>query len=378
MGFLYTFLVFLSFCCPLGASIQKSANIKRPYLSTPALLETPLAEDSIEADKPSSEEEGRAPLGVFFTASYTYWCASEGGLDLGRSGVVLNGDDVFFHAQNRILSQPFQYQSGFKVGAGWKEGSFTLKGTYTWVSNSTSQTSLAPINSSIPDTGVWAVAPWFLQTPANGVSLSGTALGSQWRLRMDIADLVASCLLPQNKYLTVHAYGGVRALWIRQKMDITLEETPDIATPFVSTTIQSTTGSQCWSIGPRLGAETDILLGKRFRIESNLALSLLYTQYGKVFHREDQATDIFPASSVSASIHNQQALRPSLECSLGVGWRREIISSGYRLDLSATYDFMLFWNQNMMREMLGSFWNGTPANGDLYLHGLTVSGSFGF
>lgn len=311
-------------------------------------------------------------------AAYTYWLAGEEGLGIGRSGNFLEGDDPLFNSTTAYLSQPFEYKSGFKVGASLEKNNWSLSGDYTWVNNQTSVNSSAPFINPDLGTGVWLIAPWFFQIAQDGGSLSGIQVRSKWQLKMNIADLALiyrSLLAPR---LIFYPYGGLRAAWIRQNLDIDMTEPLGLFPSLPSQPISSSTGSNSWSIGPRFGNKIHVVLGSGVRIEGNLALSLLFTDYTKVFHNEDPpATDTIPGS-LYAEIKNQYALRPALDTSLGIGWNFSMCSNHLRVDLSATYDFMLWWDQNMMREFINSIWNQSLVNGNLYLHGLTVSSTFSF
>lgn len=312
-------------------------------------------------------------------AAYTYWLAGEEGLGLGRSGNFIEGDDPFFNSTTAYLSQPFEYESGFKVGASWeRNNNWSLTGDYTWVRNKTSVNSPAPFIDPTLGTGVWLIAPWFFQIAQDGGSLSGTQVRSKWRLEMDIADLALSYRYLLTSRLIFHPYGGLRAAWIRQNLNINIIEPLGLFPALPPQPIDSSTGSNSWSIGPRFGSNVHAVLGCGVRLEGNLAFSLLFTDYTKVFHSEDApAPDTLPGP-LYAELENQYVLRPALETGLGIGWNSTIYSDRLQVDLSATYDFMLWWDQNMMREFVNSIWNQAPVNGNLYLHGLTVSSRFDF
>lgn len=310
-------------------------------------------------------------------AAYTYWLVGEEGLGLGRSGNFLEGDDPFFNPTTAYLSQPFKYESGFKVGASWERANWSLTGDYTWIRNNTSINSSAPFIDPTLGTGVWLIAPWFFQIGEDGGSLSGIQVGSKWQLKMDIGDLAASYRYLLTPHLIFYPYGGLRTAWIRQNLDVALTEPAGLFPSLPGQPISSSTGSHSWAIGPRFGNKVHAILSAGVRIEGNLGLSLLFTNYTKVFHSEDApATDTFPGP-LYAKIQNQHVLRPVLETGLGLGWN-SLISNRVQVDLSATYDFMLWWDQNMMREFLNSVWNQAPTNGNLYLHGLTISSVFSF
>lgn len=360
----------------LGASCKTS---NQQYLTPPPVQKQQcLASAAAPSASISVDDQYSWQNHLFIDIAYTYWYAGEEGLSLGRSGDFLIGDDPLFNSTTTLLSQPFHYQSGFEVGAGWRKNDWILGGKYIWVRNNTSQHSLAPEPSPSFGTGVWLIAPWFLQVASDGGSLSGTEITSDWHLAMDIADLTLGNLCIQQDHLAVTATGGLRAAWIRQNMNIALTETPGILIPLPPQPIHSTNSSHSWSIGPKFKTEARGLLGFGFRVEANIATSLLLTTYTKIFHREDGAMLGAVPENIYVKETNRTALRPVVECGLGLGWEKNLCSNKYHVDFSADYNFMYWWNQNMMRELLNNLWGKVPANGDLYLHGLTVSGRFDF
>lgn len=315
----------------------------------------------------------------FITGTYTYWYAGQDGLDLARSGNFITGDDPYFNSSNTILSQPFEYRSGFKVAGGWRKNNWILSAGYSWVANSTHQNSTITPSSLDLATNTWVVAPWFIQQASDGGSLSGPNLISKWRLTMNIGDFLLSHPCGIGHRLAITPFGGLRTAWICQKMDLTLTETSGIFPNLSPQPIHSYNGSKSWAIGPKFGAEVNVLIGCGFKIVGTGSASLLYTDYTTVYHNEQLASpDAYPTSNISAVIKNQQTLRPALDCGLGFAWGKYVFHNHCYFNLSATYDFMYWWNQNMMRQMLSQLWNRSSSNGDLYLNGLTLSASFSF
>ena len=63
----------------------------------------------------------------------------------------------------------------------------------------------------------------------------------------------------------------------------------------------------------------------------------------------------------------------------GFGWGMYLCDQQYHIDLSATYEFQVYWNQNMINWYSASLigLNGTSP-GNLYFQGLTVNATFDF
>lgn len=325
--------------------------------------------------------------GFYIDVSYTYWMAEQEGMSIASNGIfdataTPVADIVVFANETFELFQPTQFQSGFKIGAGWRWEDWDLSGEYTYVRNTTQLgTTLAPAASPASlGTGVWFVNPWFQQISVpGGQSLAGTAIASKWHLGVDIADFSLSRPYYQGPRVIVTPFGGIRAMWLRQTMEVDLTQITGDETSLPAQPLVSTNESDSWALGPRMGSEAWWLLPwYGLRLQGNFAASILFTRYTDLTHSEPAASTTFPVTTVNESYGEYNTVRPVLECGLGLGWGSYLFCHKYHLDLSADYDFTYLWNQNMMRTMLSDFWDGIPANYDLHLHGLTVKARFDF
>jgi hypothetical protein len=73
-------------------------------------------------------------------------------------------------------------------------------------------------------------------------------------------------------------------------------------------------------------------------------------------------------------------LRTHLDLEMGFGWGTYFDDNNWHVDLSAVYGFQVFWDQNMFREFSNSTMQAKSfaPNGNLYVHGLTLSARFDF
>jgi hypothetical protein len=310
-------------------------------------------------------------------ASFTYWDALQDGMDLAVSSVVSATPALLQPNNGQYLFQDNQYKPGFKVGLGMDLGhdDWSAFAEYTWFRSTTNTSSVAPTDSRT-GTSVWAADNWFKVATAGGSS-SFTSLTSAWTLNMDLLDVGATRPYYQGTHLIAGPFGGIRGQWIRQKLDLS-GTSVSIGNGTGGIASTSSNKSNSWAVGPRGGINGKWHLGYGVRVEGDIAASVLFTQYTKV------ATNMSPTVSggdvTAASWTDYNCLRVGNEMNLGLGWGSYFDCRNYHLDLLATYDFQVFWNQNMMRALvddLGGGLSGASA-ANLYLQGLTVKAQFDF
>lgn len=324
---------------------------------------------------------------LFADASFTYWYAGEEGLRIASNGVGSDGF-YYFPMHTHTLNQSFDYKPGFKVGIGALVGDeWTYRADYTWYrgknrvqSKTVSAVALtAGTEAAATGTSVWVVDDWFLQGTTGGQALSGPQVSSAWKLSLDLIDVTVGRPFYQATRFIASPFAGLRAALIRQSMTVELTELVDLFAAIPAQPIGSRTRSNSWAIGPRVGGSGNYLMDCGFQLMGNAALSLLYTQYTSIRHSEDSASLGFNEGPYKASMNHYWALRPAAELGLGLGWGSYFSDRTYHFDVSAMYDFKIFWSQNMMRKMLDDVLTGTsPSASDLYLHGLTLTGRFDF
>jgi hypothetical protein len=323
-------------------------------------------------NEPANFELGPCPWDFWFDASFTYWDAYEEGLDLAENSTHIAGVTEA-PIDGGFLFQNNQYKPGFKVGLGMDIGHDDWSGyaEYTWFRSRTSTSSAAPEDPR-GGTPVWILSNWF-NYRANITELSAAAISSKWRLNMDLVDVGVTRPYYQGTHLIVAPFGGMRGQWVRQKLNVS-------TTPVAGTTgidAVSRNKSNSWAVGPSAGCLAKWHLGWGVRFEGDVSAALLYTRYTKVSN--SQTPSFTGESEVASSFHNYNTLRAYNEMNLGLGWGSYFDCRNYHLDLLLTYDFQVFWNQNIMRQLVDTMGSGTghsPSN--LYLQGLTVKAQFDF
>lgn len=316
---------------------------------------------------------GNRPWDFWVDGSFIYWNAEEEGLDLGISST--DNGSLLQPMAGKFLFQDTEFRPGFKAGLGFSMDSsyWATLIEYTWIRSQTTTNSQAP---SDPRGGVpvYIMSNWF----SRQTNVAANALTSKWRLHMDLLDLCFTRPFYQGTHLIVTPFGGLRAQWIRQRLSIHADIfTSSSTTP--GQNAKSINKSNSWAIGPRAGMQGQYHLLWGFRIEGDLGASLLFTRYLTVSGSQSPTASIVGAGGVSGHFYHYNALRLVNELNLGLGWGSYLNCRNYHLDFLATYDFQVFWNQNMMRQIADTLADGggnSPTN--LYLQGLTVKARFDF
>jgi len=331
----------------------------------------------------SLENNKGGPLpDIFVDGSFLYYHADEEGLDLATSAGLASEIGGFFvvaTSNSKTAFQEFKYKPGFKVGIGARFCEWTLAAEYTQLRQTTKTNRKAPAPNLFGAFGVWILNDWFQQISPVGQAISATSLNSKWHLSIDLADLTLSRPFYEGRNLSVSPFFGLRGAWIRQNMKVGIFIPTELISNQVSDETVSRNSSSSWAVGPRAGLEADCLLGKGFRLQGALAGSLLFTQYTHVTHKENVANSAAIPSSLRSRYTNYNCLRPIGEIGLGIGWGSYFSGQKCHIDFSAAYDFLVFWDQNMIRKLLDSVTGGIGASsGNLNLHGLTLTARLDF
>ncbi len=299
---------------------------------------------------------------LYVKGSFIYWNVSEENLELAIS----DANGVGLPIQGRPINVDFEYKPGFKVslGANFEHDDWDGCLTYTRLH----QTSGV---SSSPEQPSGTLYPlWF--HPSNVETVS--QISSKWKLDLDVLDFQLARSYYVGTHLTYRMHFGGRAIWLDQDYNVNA-----ISTIAANREVTSTNSSTSWGIGPRAGLETNWILGWGFRLSGNAAADLVYTSY-KV--KQQQQDDLNPAGVLALDFKDKMNfLRPHNEFQVGLGWGTYLDNNNWHIDLSASYDFHIFWNQNVFRQFIGSgtnAGNSIVSYGDLYMHGLTASARFDF
>ncbi len=308
----------------------------------------------------------------WFDTSFTYSVAYQEGMDLAQSSATLTGVPLDVPEETFTLFQDTQWKPGFKIGLGSDLGHdhWSWYAEYAWFRSKTRTSAVAPGGPDGSALPVWKINNWELTQDG-----TASAISSNWRLRMDLLDLAVTRPYYQGTHLIIAPFGGIRATWIRQNLRI--ESTPSIAVGTALSEAIFHHRSASWGLGPRAGFQGEWHLGYGLRLEGDVAASLLFTRYTDVSALADP--DIVGSHPHAADYSNYNTIRYNNDMNIGIGWGRYFECRDFHLDLLLTYDFQVFWNQNMMRVLVDNIDRGVSgAAHNLYLQGMTLRAQFDF
>jgi hypothetical protein len=315
----------------------------------------------------------RCGADVYTSLSFIYWEAIQGGMDLAVPGQT---DGASSAVGNSVLFQDFQYKPGFQIGLGWTgmKDDWTLSAEYTWLHGQTSTSQGAPAidvtaidGVAVSQPGVWIPSSWI---PSANLANTADHISSKWHYKVDLLDVQMSRPFYSGTRLTFEPFFGLRGAWIRQHLDVTATT--------ATTSREGDYSSTSRAVGPRVGLNGNWHLGVGFRFIGNAAASLLFTDYDVRQNVERISTTTLP---ISVKIEDHNEIRPNFDLGLGLGWSSYFSCRRFHWDLTATYDFSVFSQQNMMRYLADLSLENSHTNGaasDLFLQGLTLQTQFEF
>jgi len=377
----------------------------------------------IPAYNHSARVETSHPWDVWGEASFIYWQPVQENMDVGlvlephslpvtyvRVAPFTVGPTTSFSA----LDMDFKFKPGFKVGAGWKmnHDMWDAHLEYTWFHCKQHRSKTADIGS----TGIAPSSPpgFPVQVNTGGIlptwgfpfvntyddSTAADQLGSlifesaeeKWHLNMDLLELDVGRWCYTGCKLTFRPAFGLRAACIRQHANVVYSNTrglgvsviTQLATPIDKNEINARTNS--WGIGPKIALDTNWAVGKGFRFFGDMEADILYTRYTKL-SMSQQNTMLAGLPGFNSIVANpvkykdhRGALRTHLELELGLGWGTYFDCNNWYLDLSAGYEFQVFYDQNMFKHFDSTLVNGSGSlpYGNLYIQGLNVTARLDF
>ncbi len=305
---------------------------------------------------------------VFLTADFLYWQAREDNLAFGvttddtESSPIHNG---------HVINMDFKWHPGVKVGLGMhfpRHDNWDLFFEWTHLV-SHNKDPLKALAGAPPFSSTAFIFPTLADPQIVSPGVGAKMADENWSLVYNTIDANLGRRYYSGKMLTFRPHVGLRGAWFKQNIDVVyvnvFGETQDILLAYKFNS---------WGIGPRVGVESNWLLGGGCRIFGDAAMSLLYT-YFDVKHQNALKTlatgTIDELSDVKDEERNSQ-VRSNLETALGFGWGTYFDCNSWHIDLALGYEFQYWINANENLRFVDAAAKGVHVTGgDLALHGAT-------
>ncbi len=259
--------------------------------------------------------------------------------------------------EGSIVTFDFDYHPGFQVGfvLDTPYDTWSFGGGYFWFRGHSH-------GSVKPATNTYYISPVFPGPFANFLN----SIEADWDLDIDMIDIYLERAYFSGRRLSLNPFLGLRSGWIRQDFDLT-------ATIFSSPSNFQTadSDSRAWMMGPKLGFQSNYLVGKGFSLFGNLATSFLYTRYNTLtlnYVNNLDETTFLKNSGLNT-------FRSIMDAGLGINWG---LNGRCRVNFNAAYNLSVLFAQNMDRTLIAIAGLTYTAPANLYLSGLSVGASFGF
>ena len=312
---------------------------------------------------------------TYLTGSFTYWQTLANDMYYGfYSNYHASENNIPATQHKHFADFNFKFHPGFKVTLGHlsKYDNWNVLLRYTWMNIREKRAT----GNSLDD--IFLFQPWtgnFI-VPNGLVKTSG-----HWRVKNHVGDLEIGRPYYLGRMLIFEPHLGLKGFFVYQRMYTHMYQN------IPGGVLSYWTWNKCnsWGVGGRTGCNMSWLLSSDWRFFGSPAFALAYQQYTlkRGHKREDRDYDSVDYKD------KKYAVVPIVELALGMGYGSYFNNYNWHFDISASYEFQVWFNQITMMAyaksdssyIFGA--NDYPTNNpyqptNLMIHGLTVSAKLDF
>jgi len=320
----------------------------------------------------------KGALDFMIRSSFIYWQALTHDTYMGVYSNYNRYTEANFPVPHHNLFADFSYDfhPGFKVGLGLNSSHDNWNCFFDYTRFYMDEKGKA----SNTDTGVTLLSAWEGNHTAD---INNNIPYAKWKLMMNVLDWSLGRPYYVGTFLTFRSFIGSKAYWNYERFYTNVHD--GWHTHYVNK-------NNSWGLGTRGGVETNWLFGSGFRLFGNTAFSLNYQHYKiKKYAFASDNTDTPALNRLPFENHkdSRSAVVPVAEMALGFGWGTYFDECSWHIDLSAAYEFQVWWDQNNLMSYANvdhRYYSTTllynsniPYNPTkLMLHGLTVQAKLDF
>ncbi len=320
---------------------------------------------------------------LFLQGDVILWQASESGLGYA----VTNNNSTTYVNGGSIRNPHFQWDWGFKVGAGYNiphDGwDLFLDWTRFYASSSDTHTSAPSGGAVFPSLVNTAVLREGVPGP---ISAGFASASARWRLHMNLLDLEMGREFYVSKWLTLRPHAGLRSAWLRQRYNVGYYNGPVLqaGTNVLGQNLYVHMRNNFWGMGLRGGLCANWGLGSGFSLFSDFASALLLGHF-RIYQLETD-TSTSPIQTRLNVSSKYRATRATVDMAMGLRYEHTFANDSFGLMVQLGWEQHLFFSQNQLSRFFGTNLTGVhnysgvfaTNQGDLNTQGVTLSIKFDF
>jgi len=308
-------------------------------------------------------------------ASFIYWQALTHDTYFGQYNNLNNQipANIPVPRHNFFADFDYDYHPGFKVGLGINSGHDNWNCYFDYTRFYMDEKGSARTT----DDGVRLFSSWGGSEGVN-MDINNEIPYAKWKLMMNVVDWSLGRPYYVGTNLTFRSFVGTKSFWNYERFYTNFHD---------ANRVHYVAKNNTWGLGARGGLETNWIFGAGFRLFGNAAFSLNY-QHNNI--RRYKFSAVGDPAQVGENWVNykdsRNAVVPVAEMALGLAWGTYFDDCSWHIDLSAGYEFQVWWDQNNLMAYseadnflaavgppLVFYPTGSPYNPTkLMLHGLTV------
>jgi len=286
---------------------------------------------------------------LFVSVSFVYAQARQENLQFADSTkiIAINTSDTNNESQYSKLN--YDFEPAFKVGLG---SHFECDGwdLYAEYFRYHADVGSGSFNDEVGDNDSMRICLYTMQSdtfPYTNSNTRSVTASAKWKLDLDTFDLNLGRSYYVGQCLIFNPFFGIRGAWIDQTFTVNATVTDtDLDT------LSSSSESCSWGVGARVGINTDWTFTSGFRLLGTSSFDILYTDYDEIKYSQRFETTASaaptPFTNYSSKI-GRTYLRPHAHVGLGLGWADYFCCNKWFFDFTASYEFHVFWNQNVLQ-----------------------------
>jgi len=299
----------------------------------------------------------------FIKGGFLYWNAKKDANEYALSTTQpLNNPPV----GSRALRPKALWKPGLKIALGGtiNRDAWTVEAQWTYLLGKAHGASNAPRQGYL--------MPLHISALSRLAHPGAQNISTHWKVYYHTADLFIGKPYYLSSWVVLNPICGFRGAWIKDKLRTQLTAITETGAVAINT-LTETFNQRMWYLGPRVGINTNWLLGYGARVFTDFAGAILFAN-GRLSKR---ATSTNYASTLGYANNEvldlrakkRNALRTNFNAAFGFAWGTYFDEQNWYIDLLVGYQFN-YWN-DYLSGISSTQENFNTNSGSLYLHGLT-------